>query len=274
MGVIDRRSDYDPPVDLVVTIPSKRRQGNMAQMLSFFPDAHVYVDEVEKGFYAPHVPEGQLRFHESLPNQVAILKHILATETAEYVLFVDDDLQGVSSFVETYPKMRKYNDAASLARIVRNLANLLCDLNLGLGGWNLMAHPGGFNPLTPFVLTGVIRGAMLFRGRDLEVDDTIVGFDMDLTLQSLLKHRVVLKDMRFHWDFGVCQSNAGGNQAVETYESTFIEGRKRILDKWGSYIKTGEGNIPMASRMKGSTPSGVVQWGHNVTRRSGMIKAK
>jgi hypothetical protein len=261
---------HDAAVNWAVAIPSKRRSRNMPRMMAFFPYARVYVDAVEKDDYAPHVPAGQLVLHDSLPNHPHIARHIFERERDSVVLLLDDDLEKVASFVRTYPRMREYSDWRDLRRIVENMVNLLEDLDLMYGGWNCMAHPGGFNPIKPVSLTGVVRGAMMVRGRQLEVDTEITQFDMDLTLQALLKSRVLVKDMRFFWDFGSTQANAGGRQAVDTNAEYITRGRERLRAKWPGYIEIG--NLPMSARMHGGVPANVEHFGHRVSRSNPSVK--
>jgi hypothetical protein len=254
--------------DYVVAIPSKGRARNMPRMLSSFPEAHVYVDIKEEKDYAPVVPKDQLFFHDSLPDQWHIWEHILQEEKAECVLLLDDDFEFVGSFVKTYPKYRRYTKAADLKRIVENGVNILCDLDLPLYGWSSMAHPGGFNPTAPISLTGNLTSALLIRGRKYRLDLYTLCCDLDLVLQVLLRDRLLIKDMRWYWCFGITGGNEGGCQSTDSME-VIHESRRRMVAKWGDYLCIGK--LPLTSRMLSNTQGTVEHFGHNVNRRSSVI---
>jgi hypothetical protein len=251
-----------------VAIPSKGRARNMSRMLSFFPDAHVFVDVREAEDYKPHVPKGQLFFHNSLPDQWHIWQEMLDREKSECVLLLDDDLEFVASFVRTYPKFRRYTDPRDLKQIVENGVNILCDLDKPLYGWSGMAHPGGFDPTRPISMTGVLTSALLVRGRGYRLDLDTLCCDLDLVLQVLLKDRVLFKDMRFYWCFGITAGNPGGCQTTDTMEVIRLS-RERMKAKWGRYLVFG--NLPLTSRMNSQDVGTVEHFGHSVNRRSNVV---
>lgn len=254
--------------DYVVCIPSKKRTVNMARMLGMFPYAKVYVDVRERDEYLKVVPEPQLCFHDSLPGQFPIWQHILDTETAKCVLLMDDDLQYVASMVETHPKIKKYTDPYNLRRIVENAVNTLCDLDMSLYGWSCMAHPGGFNPVKPISLSGTVTSAILIRGRKYRMDLWTECCDLDLVLQVLLHDRVLVKDMRWYWNFGVAGSQAGGGQTTDSME-VFNISRDRMVKKWGRYINIG--GLPLTARMLGGKGAKVQHFGHTVSRKNSIV---
>lgn len=253
-----------------VVVPSKKRSKLMPRLLSLVPHATVYVDEVEVEDYRQVVPPGHLVLHESLPTQQAIMEYALRRESAEFVLMLDDDFEYIGSYVDVCPRMKKYTDPDDVMRIIENMVNVLVDLDLYWGGWNTSPHPGTFMPFMPIAMTGVIRGAMMVRGRDvIKIDPAVDSFDLDCTLQALLKCRCLIKDMRFFWSFGQTGKNAGGHRAVENSNLHSVD-RELLRKKWGSYILIG--NQPVSARMSGGTPGRTESFGHRVVRKQEVTK--
>jgi hypothetical protein len=253
-----------------VAIPSKGRPENMKRMLSFFPYANVYVDILEKDAYSAVVPKAQLHFHDSLPGQWHIWQKIMDTRQEEVVLLCDDDLEWVASYVKTYPRPVRYTDPRDLQIIVENAVNVLCDLDISLHGWNRMPHPGVFNPTNPVSFTGVLTAAFLVRGRKYRFDVELDACDLDFVLQNLLKDRILIKDMRYYWNFGVT-GMAGGWQSIYTQKMA-DEGRVKLTEKWGSYVSIGK--LPATSRMNSSSHGKTQSFGHVVNRRNNVVRIK
>lgn len=260
--------------DWTVAIPSKHRPQNMERMLGFFPYAHVYVDIAERDEYSKVVPPAQLHFHPGLPGQWHIWQHILDTRTEECILLCDDDLEWVASYVETHSKTlkrpKRYTRPEDLQRIVENGVNLLCDLDISLMGWNRMPHPGAFNPITPLSLTGALTSALLVRGRKYRLDVDLDACELDLLLQNLLKDRVIIKDMRFYWNFGV--TGMAGGWADAYTQQMAEDGRARLYKKWGTYISISK--LPATSRMNGQAMGKTQSFGHVVQRRNPVVRIK
>ncbi len=257
---VDTEEDWD------VIVPSRKRSQLMGRILSMFPHAKIYVDERERADYAAVVPPEQLFLHPCLPGQQYILDYALKRETTPAVLMLDDDFEGVYSLVDMEPRPRLYTHPDDLCRIVENMLNMMIDLDLHWGGWNTSPHPGTFMPYMPFAMTGTIRGAMLLRGRDVvKIDPAIDSFDLDMTLQALLKDRYLLKDMRLFFSFGDTHKNSGGYRGVET-DGSWEKDRQLLTKKWGPYLLVG--GLPVSSRMHGGDHQAVGSFGHKVQRKS------
>jgi len=60
--------------------------------------------------------------------------------------------------------------------------------------------------------------------------------DADMCLQCALRDRYMFIDQRFHFDFGLVWSGAGGLQGVRTTEQERKD-RAYLAAKWGPYIQ-------------------------------------
>lgn len=224
--------------DYAVVIPSKGRSKNMRRMLTFFPQARVYVDKVEEEDYSPHVPEGHLILHPSLQNQQHIMNWAMTKEKAECLFFTDDDLVSAKSMVNTWPRREKESRLKTtfeFVTMVENMVNLLCDMNLSLGGFSMQPHPVAYTNCEPFSLSKLVQAGIVVRGRNFRFDDKTDHFDADIVLQVLMQNRILLKDNRFYWNYGVASGNEGGQQSVQ-HSTTWDKQKRYMQGKWGKYI--------------------------------------
>lgn len=105
--------------------------------------------------------------------------------------------------------------------------------------WNRSAHPAAFRPHDPLHLTAPIAGAFGIGGKDCIPDSRLTAYeDVDLSLQALLRHRVILCDNRYYWDFGRCWHGRGGNQGIRTSNSDMRD-REILRGRWGPYLEVG-----------------------------------
>ena len=221
---------------LEIIVPSRRRPGNMAKLFSLLPAARVLVDKIEEAEYAAVCPPGRLILHPSLDRISKIRNFALDSSDAECVVMADDDLTCVRGLMGS--RQRKIVEPEAIARILWNAYQTTSDLNLSLFGfardvrWAIMAAL----PHNPYSFVAPAAGCFGIVGKELRFDDMLVTReDVDVTLQALLKQRILLHDRRFYFDFGRTWKGAGGNQGRRTAEVERID-NERIASKWGSYI--------------------------------------
>ena len=91
-------------------------------------------------------------------------------------------------------------------------------------------------PHNPYSFVAPAAGCFGIVGRELRFDEALVTReDVDITLQTLLKNRILLHDRRFYFDFGRTWKGSGGNQGRRTAQVERLD-NERIANKWGSYI--------------------------------------
>lgn len=217
--------------------PSRHRPEKMKTLLALLPSVHVFVNEDEQQDYLDAgVPRKQLI---GLPPVNSITKRyqeILDYFDEEGVVLMDDDLQGVWSIVGH--TVRRMYDPGAIQQIIENALHIAKGMDTSLFGWRRSYKFQQFRPYHPFGFVGIIAGAMGVIGRDLRFDLKIDqrGEDIDLTMQCLLKKRIVYIDDRFIFDFGNITSSAGGLQGMRTEEKDSKD-KLYLKEKWGSYIK-------------------------------------
>ena len=230
-------------MDLKIVVPSRKRSTWMPDLLKLIPDAFVTVEESEMDDYLKYVHVSKLIPHPPLGGIGPIRAWIMEEVDADFICQIDDDLKSVSSYVWKRP--RKLT-ATEISALILNGAMVSKDLDLPMFSWSCSLNPMNYTNCQPLhtqkwvgqvvVLNkswyGPSAGRIMYDSRLRE------GEDGDLCLQALLEARVVLKDMRFDWDFGNTGGNPGGLQGMRTKEA-LVEDWTIMKKKWGPYLADG-----------------------------------
>jgi len=225
-------------IDYEIWIPSRRRLRQVKRTLTMLPTAKVFVDRREEKEYRQVVGSKRLVLQDPCEGNRAARDMIMDACKASCLVMVDDDLRGVSSL--TGRSVRVYREPGPILQIVENMVTIAADLGVKMFCWNRNPLPLQFFACDPIGLTGPLAGAWGMIGRDLRFDRRMFSLeDADLTMQCLLKHRLILCDRRFYWDFGPIWGGKGGNQGLRTAE-THAKERAVLAAKWGRYLYVGE----------------------------------
>lgn len=228
------------PENIQVVCLSRRRELTILKhTLALMPYAHVTVEDDEMDAYAQAgVPEEQLVPHPHFETLAELRNWINLTFPSEFVIQVHDDLRYLRSIVGWRP--RYYRDPYVIAQLLERTAICARDAGCFLFGFgNIAAGPPNYNKMKPFRLNGYVRNVIGFvEGHGLEWDPATIGHhDVDIALQSFVKHRIVWRDERWVFDDVRLGSNKGGAQGMRT-EARLAQGRVNLLRKWGGgYVK-------------------------------------
>lgn len=218
-----------------IVVPSRARVDNMVQLFSLVPDAYVTVDEREIDDYRAAVPDGRLMPHPPLSTLGAIRQWILDNTPETCVVMLDDDFAGVIALIGRHT--RSIKEPAAILKLFENQMQMCVDLGLSLFGFQREPNPMWLNGGNPFSLTAPAYAAIGVVGRKLKYDVSLSQReDLDLTMQALLKERVVLIDRRYYFDFGPVWSGRGGQQGMRTSEREIAE-TKKMKQRWGEYVQ-------------------------------------
>lgn len=216
--------------------PSRKRTFLMGRYMAMFPYATVTVDESEMDAYAPFVPKEQLVPHPPFSCLPEIRNWILDTFTEPCIVMSDDDICQVKVLGG---HMRGLKRAADLQRLIENGLQIAEDLDIGLFGWNPSCPlVSDYFVRDPISLTKDCAGIVGIRGpaRHRRYDLGATGrADVDFTLQALAEDRIVLIDLRFHFDVGTNQSLKGGALGLISEEQR-IKASDYTRKKWGNFI--------------------------------------
>lgn len=122
-------------------------------------------------------------------------------------------------------------------------------------GWGSVrfAIKTAFLPMNPMTFVSVYQSTHLNYGRKLRYDEnTFYHADIDITLQCLLRHRIVFIDKRFYFEHGGVESNMGGAQADRTHDRV-MKSRAHLVQKWGKYVRDRKPTIVNASKYRTTT---------------------
>lgn len=208
----------------------------MARVRRLLPTATVTVEASEMAAYAPHVPPPLLVPHPPLPGIAAIRNWILDTFPEPCIVMADDDFQFVKVLGGS---MRTIKRPADVQRLIENQLAIACDLDIGVFNWN-PARPmtKHYQAHDPFSFSKDVWGVFGMRGnaRHRRFDCRADGLeDVDMTLQALREDRIVLTDLRFHFDVGENQVTAGGNTTADTAAQR-VRATTYLREKWGPII--------------------------------------
>ncbi|MGD0653127.1 MAG: hypothetical protein ABSA16_02175 [Thermoguttaceae bacterium] len=238
------------PESLRIVVPSRARSQNMKRLLKLLPTALVCVARSEKEDYSKVVPANQLLFHDEIKGLVNIRNWINAKIQEDCVVMSDDDLLCVRPLIG---KQRPITDPAVILQIINNSHVVCQDLGINVFCWSrtrnsFLAGPDG-NPIRlvqPMAATWGLRGA----ARERKFDTTLPARpDLDFTMETLLKDRILYADMRFYFDHGRSFTGRGGNVGILSHES-WEATTKLLYKKWGKYIGTSK---PGWVKTKGQT---------------------
>ena len=217
-------------------IPSKGRADSIGRhTLALFPDATVYVDEAERDTYAEVVNGANLETHPGLVGLTAIRNSLIDRQDKDEVLVcVDDDIYQLRSVVGWLT--RRFREPEVATQVLEQAAQCALDLGCGLFGFNQSPNPLYFKPTRPWRLDRWIGSLVGYcPGAGLRYDERFrLHGDIDLCLQSLLKHRVIWCDDRWSFYPGRLK-NKGGSSHLRTAELELAE-LQLLKEKWGQYV--------------------------------------
>ena len=225
------------------------------QTLKLFPHMYLVVDEAERGDYEGLVPDDHLFTHPGLYPPIRICNFILDHPLlgAGDVAMIGDDT--TDCFAMPGWTARRYNDPEVCEAVVQNAAENAREMGAGVFGFAANSNPIIYEPYRPIHLTRWVASPFGFtKGHGLRFDERLtVMSDVDLCLQSLMKHRILWCDRR--WTFVArALTNKGGNASIRSPE-LYERERKLLKEKWGHYIRFDTQALHSSKRYKQGLPS-------------------
>lgn len=223
-------------LDYAIIVPSRKRAHNMGTIKLLLPTATVCVDEREADDYAAVIPRPQLLVHPPLEGLPAVMNWIQDNVSAEILVEVDDDFQGIR--VTTGSK-RFITDSDEILAVIENGAQACQDLGLTVFCWSRTPNTTVIHPdVRPIVPTQAVCAAFGLMGaaRQRRYDTRLTGrADIDFALGTLLADRCLLADVRFFFDTGDTFAGRGGNVGVVTPEQ-FTAATRGLVERWGNAL--------------------------------------
>ena len=208
----------------------------MKRLLGLVPNTTVCVAEAEREDYLQAVPPGQLITHPNLPSIAPIRNWINENVQEDCVVMIDDDFHGI---VPLIGKQKVMTDPEVIAQVIENAHRIAEDLDTGVFCWSrtrnsLLTQPEMFPMrfVAPISSSFGLRGTARQRKFDVELSGRE---DLDFTMRTLLEDRILIADMRWHFDHGRIFSGKGGNVGLITREH-WERITQAIFDRWGKYV--------------------------------------
>lgn len=254
------------PPDVRVVIISRGRQDSIGKnALALFPYATVTVDEREVDAYSKVVPDEQLLPHPQFAQLSQIENWLHEQDLAEFVYWSADDVHKLRCNVGW--RARTFTDPELIRGLLEVTAVCARDAGAYLFGFGHHMIPAYLYKDRPFALNSYVREVYGFRrGHGLVADQNVEQhYDVDMALQSLLKHRIIWRDDRWVFESQPLGSAKGGEAGVRTQEAVEHAARA-MVDKWGRWVT-------VDSPRKVFIGGGKLAWGHaratviNVPRR-------
>lgn len=215
-----------------IVIPSRGRARTISdKALRLFPDALVCVHQREVDSYARALADSQLLAHD-VEGLGVIRQWILDHVDERVIVMADDDVAHCWSVAGAHA--RRLDDPVIVRQVLETSADCAEAAGARLFGFN-QGSIVKYRPQEPFKFDTWVGGVIGIIGRELRYDPVCrLHDDIDLCLQSLLKHRIIWQDQRFVFGHAVF-SNTGGNAAAR---STAQHDREiaYLQRKWGAHL--------------------------------------
>ena len=225
--------------DYRIVILSRKRSFNMPVVRHLLPTATVTVEESEMEAYAPFVPSHLLVPHPKLPGpgMTPLRNWVLDNFPEPCIVQSDDDFQFVKVLGGA---CRILKHPADVQRLIENAIQICCDLDIGVFNWSPLVMAGRtYSARDPICFTRDCWGVFGMRGRaraERRFDVKAIALqDIDWSLQAVRDDRILLTDMRYHFDVGENRTKPGGNMHsdAEKWRTMAVD---YLRTKWGPMI--------------------------------------
>lgn len=223
--------------DYAIVIPSLDRPQNIRAMLRMFPKAYVTVNESNIHMFREAVPRRQLVPHPDM-RLIETRNWILDNFQEECVLQFNDDVRGMRFLADKGSYITR--DSAMIRAVIENTLQCARDLGIGVFCWSLTGNSALLKPMIRPYRASAPCSAHAFgvcgasRSRRFSTQFRGCG-DFDFTLETLLRDRLLLCDVRWHFDCGGMSRGRGG-QTGELRPQEASEGQSELRRKWGQYV--------------------------------------
>ena len=203
------------------------------------PLAHVVVPQAQAQEYREKAPSAlEVVAHPDTvlgiaPKRQWILENLFEA-SEDFVFMSDDDVAGASFLMTRHWKLETRPD--HLRSIIEGTARVAMDAGIGVFGYAHNINPRDRTSYNPFHLRGWVSGAAMgILDRDLVYDTRITGKDdVQISLESIAKHRFLIQDLRYHWQ--AAHWNLPGGLTKRRTSATEEADMRFLADRFGSDI--------------------------------------
>lgn len=226
-----------------IVVPSRHRPYNVPKISALLPGCTILVHENERATYAEACDDPKrIATHPDVRSIGDVRSIILDLFDEECIVMIDDDLKGIVPLLARRP--RRIIDPRIIRQVIGNSHACAQDLGIGIFNWSVSQNPIGKDfEGSPLRMVGPIASSYGIRGaaRRRRFDPQLVMCeDVDFVYQALLHDRVMLQDMRWHFDHGPLLGGVGGNSGHLTDEKA-ERSDAIVRQRWGRWIGEGGG---------------------------------
>jgi hypothetical protein len=222
-----------------IVIPSKGRSKTIGgRTLRLTPDAIVCVAESEVQDYKREIPDACILSHPDDVCGIGPLREWIVQNISDHsVIMIDDDVKYVSDI--TGIKARRIEDPEHVQAILERACIASKDAGCRLFGYGQSATAMAYESFYPIALSTWIGAVVGVHGKDMHYDKTLLlRCDIDFSLKSLLKERIVWCDNRYRFIHD-CFSGVGGNNTIRSAERHQAE-TNRLIKRLGKHLKVSD----------------------------------
>ncbi len=223
-----------------ILVPSYGRDGT-ASTMDIMPSAMVVVPSSQAEQYERHYPNRVIAIPDDQDGNIARKRNALLNLLApgEACWMIDDDLKRVHRIKDGYVK--------DVEQVLETFTVLLEQLGAYYGGFSNSSDPVKYAEYAPFSLCKPSYGCVYIR-RDPGISyDVGLGRheDADIYLQYMNKHRRVMRDNRYYFEFECNKDIAKKTQrgGIEHSEKHYNPALDKLISKWGDLIKIKNGKM-------------------------------
>jgi hypothetical protein len=220
-----------------VVIPSKGRAHMCQKAVAVVNDPVLCIGEDEVDPYKKHHLKVRMLVHP--PDVVGLGRKrqwILDNCQEEAIFMIDDDVENCTCLVGN--RIRRIRDPLSVRAILENTAGIAKEIPTSAFGFAHTIDVRHFRSMAPISFTGWVNGcAFGVVGRTVKFDPRVIATeDIDFSMQTLFKHRVLYRDLRFCFEAKKYFKTTGGLASVRTMKS-LQEDIEIMKKKYGSAVE-------------------------------------
>ena len=222
----------------LVIIPSRSRSETIAShSLRLFPTATVCVPQDQAPAYSKataNFKQVEIVAHPKLRTLAAVRNWIFENIKAQVLIMADDDLTCLRSMSGW--RTRDYHDPQVVNELLDTTAICAKDAHCAMFGFSRSPNQQHFKPFHPMRLDTWVARVIGFVGQHgLRFDERLGLYDaLDISLQSLLQHRIILADCR--WCFVPSATTLMGGLTLYRTEDRQVKERQYLQAKWGDAV--------------------------------------
>ena len=223
-----------------ILVPSYGRDGT-ASTMDILPSALIVVPESQREQYERHYPGRVIAIPDDQDGNISKKRNAMLELLAhgEACWMVDDDLQRVHRMKDGYVQ--------DVEQVLESFTVLAEQLGAFYGGFSNTSDPVKYAEYAPFSLCKPSYGCVYIRRDSRITYDTDLGRheDADIYLQYMNKHRRVIRDNRYYFQFECNKDTAKKTQrgGIEHNEEHYNPALDKLIHKWGDLIKVKNGKM-------------------------------